>query len=115
MVIRLNIAPLGAVGGRPVEPDHRQALVVVINGRERVPRVSYGGNGTNPLRPDLEVSLSAETLHQILTGELRLSKALGQGVMRVRGNVLKGKVLEDLFHQGQAIYPQILFEWERGD
>lgn len=103
MIIRLNIS-------QPVvmKPD----AVVVINGRTQVPQVTYE---KTILRPDLDVDLSSESLHFILTGELRLSKALAQGLMRVRGNVLKSKVLEDILHLCQAEYPQVLMELDQGD
>lgn len=117
MIIRLNISLAAApsnspeavsAGGLKAQPA---MAIVVINGRMQVPQVSFG---KSLLRPDLEVDLSSESLHRILTGELRLSKALAQGLMRVRGNVLKSKVLEDILHLGQAVYPQVLADLDQG-
>ncbi len=78
---------------------------LVINGRKDPPEISYGKSGV--LLPDLNVDMSADTLHFILTAELPLGKALASRQMRVRGPVWKSFVLEEIFHSGQAIYPQV--------
>ena len=80
---------------------------MVINGRRNPAQITYGASS---LRPDLDVQLSADALHAILLAELPLGKALASGQMKVRGPVLKSFVMEDVFHSGQAIYPQILRE-----
>ncbi len=66
--------------------------------------------GESTLRPDLEVSMSATTLHRILMGELSGLSALGAGLLKVRGSVLKVLTLGELFHRLQAVYPDILRE-----
>lgn len=81
------------------------AAQVQIDGRVNPPKVHYGAAGP---RPDLEVDLSADGLHQILLKELRLSKALGSGVMKVRGPVWKSFVLEEVLHQCQDLYPEVI-------
>ena len=86
--------------------------VITIDGRQQPVQVSYG---PSKLRADLEVELPADALHQILLGELRLSKALGSGQMKVRGPIFKTFALEEVFHLGQALYPQILREMGRAD
>lgn len=78
---------------------------IVINGREKPVQMSYGANG---LRPDLEISLAADTLHRILMGELSLAKALGAGQLKVRGPIWKTMALSELFAVGQRCYPGIL-------
>ena len=40
--------------------------------------------------------------------ELSLKKAMGNGLLKVRGPVWKVTVLADVFYRGRAIYPQIL-------
>ena len=80
---------------------------ITINGRRRPVSVSYG---TNRIRPELEVRMKTDTLHQILLGELSLSKALGAKALKVRGPVWKTLALGELFDQCQALYPQILRE-----
>jgi putative sterol carrier protein len=88
---------------RLVSPDAE----VVLNGRRKPAQITYG-NST--LRPDLDVQMSADTLHEILLAELPLGKALAGGRMKVRGPVMKSFAMEDVFHSGQALYPQILRE-----
>lgn len=80
---------------------------VLIDGRKKPAAILYG---PSPLKPDLEVELSADALHKILLRELRLSKALGSGVMRVRGPVWKTFALEAILHSGQDLYPDVLQE-----
>lgn len=81
---------------------------IVINGRSR-PGVTYFF-GSSPTRPDLDIELSGDTLHQILLGQLAIAKALGSKQLKAKGPVWKAAVLADLFRQGQTIYPDILRE-----
>lgn len=80
---------------------------VTISGRQKPLRIDYGAS---PLRPDLDVSLSADTLHAILLAELPLGKAIANREMKVRGPLMKAFVLEEILHLGQALYPQVLAE-----
>ncbi|MCA9933543.1 MAG: SCP2 sterol-binding domain-containing protein [Ardenticatenaceae bacterium] len=88
---------------RVSEPDG----VIVLNGRSRPVTTSFSIDG---LKPDLEISLSGDTLHQILLGELGLRQAMSQKLLRVNGPVFKAMVLAPLFSHTQRIYPQILRE-----
>ena len=81
---------------------------IVINGRSR-PDATYFFGGS-PTRPDLDIELSGDTLHQILLGQLAIAKALGSKQLKAKGPVWKAAVLADLFRQGQTIYPDILRE-----
>lgn len=78
---------------------------VLINGRQMPVKISYGSSA---LRPDLDVAMSADTLHQILLAELPLPRALANGQMRVRGPVWKTGALEGILLRGQKVYPQVL-------
>ena len=69
---------------------HEPAAEVVINGRKRPPEITYGPSS---LRPDLDVDLSADALHNILLGELPLSKAVSSKQMKARGPIWKSFVL----------------------
>lgn len=77
---------------------------VLIDGRLNPVKIFYG---SSPLRPDLDVALTADALHEILMGDLSLRKALGSGVMKVRGPVWKTFALEEILHHGRALYPQV--------
>jgi hypothetical protein len=68
------------------------------------------GFGPSTLRPELDIQMSADTLHRILLGELALGKALSGGLLKVKGPILKTLPLADLFHQGQRYYPDVLKE-----
>jgi hypothetical protein len=85
------------------EPDAEFTL----NGRQRPVQITYG---PSKLRPTMDIELAADTLHHILLGELSLKKAMGNGLLKVRGPVWKVTVLADLFYRGQEIYPDILKE-----
>lgn len=76
-----------------------------INGRRRPLTIQFGHSR---LHADLEVALTADTLHQIMLGALSLKQALASGQLEVRGAIWKAQALADLFRQSQAIYPHIL-------
>ena len=54
--------------------------------------------------------MAADTFHRILLDELPLGKALGGGLVKVKGPILKTLPLADLFHQGRRYYPGVLRE-----
>lgn len=82
---------------------------IMINGRKEPASVTYG---ENRIRPEVDVGLTADTLHYILLGELGLAKALKTKELKVHGPVRKVLAVTNLFHQCQAIYPRILREQE---
>ncbi len=82
--------------------------VIVINGRSRPLKTEFGANGT--ARPDLDIELTSDALHQILLGELMLPKAIGSKQIKAKGAVFKVAGLVNLFLKGQKIYPEILRE-----
>ena len=115
-VLRQLFAEIEAANPRAADLLHRSRLLirlkctapttdVWINGRQRPLAIQFGHTR---LHPNLEIALTGDTLHQILLGELSLTKALASGRLQVQGPVWKAKALADLFHQSRAIYPQIL-------
>lgn len=78
-----------------------------INGRRRPLSTHFGHQR---LHPDLDIALETDTLHDILLGQLSLTKALGNGRLEVRGPLWKAKALADLFRQGQSLYAQVMRE-----
>jgi len=86
---------------------HSPEAKILINGRHNPVVISYEAGS---LKPDIDISLPADTLHRILLKDLSLKQALASGQMRVRGPILKTFALEDIFHKGQEIYPQVLRE-----
>ena len=82
--------------------------VLLIDARQRPLHITYGANNSD--KPDLDVRLSTDTLHQILLGQLSLTKALGSKKLVPTGPVWKTMVLADLFQHAKTIYPQVLQE-----
>ena len=88
---------------RCTEPDGE----LTINGRQRPAQITYGPSAA---RPVLDIELAADTLHMILLGEQSMTKALANGMLKVRGPALKAMTLAELFRGGQELYPEILQE-----
>lgn len=80
------------------------AAEISINGRKTPVMVSYG---PTPLRPDLDIELSADVLHEILLGRQSMKNAFTRGQLKVKGPFWKAFALEGIFREGQRIYPQI--------
>lgn len=80
---------------------------VLIDARKRPLAISFGTNGA---KPDVDIQLSADTLHQILLGDLTITKALGRRALVASGPIWKTKALGDIFHQARQVYPQVLAE-----
>ena len=78
---------------------------MTINTRHNPVEISYGATS---LRADIEVSLAADTLHQILMGELELKKAWSGGLVKLRGTFWKAIALGEIFRHGQKLYPEVL-------
>lgn len=81
----------------------------LINGRRDPVEITYG---SSRIRPEVEVTMSSDTLHKILLGTLSLPKAVTSKAMKVKGPVWKTFALAELFERGQEIYPDILKEQE---
>jgi hypothetical protein len=59
-------------------------------------------------RPDLDVELSADTLHHILLDTLSMKKAVGGGLVKVRGPAWKLAALVAVIQASRAVYPDVL-------
>ena len=88
---------------RCTEPDAE----ITINGRRRPLETTFG---PSRLRPTLEIDLTADTLHAIMLGELKIRSAVANGQLQARGSIWKAGALADLFRQGQVLYQQVLSE-----
>ncbi|HBX70696.1 MAG TPA: hypothetical protein DEH25_15275 [Chloroflexi bacterium] len=78
-----------------------------INGRKRPVEVKYG---TTNGRADLEISMTADQLHQILLDEYSIKTGFANGELKVRGPVWKTLAFADIFIQGRTYYPEVLRE-----
>lgn len=88
---------------RCTQPD----ALVTIDGRERPLQITYG---TAARKPDLDIEISADALHQILLGDLKLAKAVGSRQLKPKGPIWKVFVLEPIFTTAQTVYPQVIQE-----
>jgi len=81
------------------------AAAITIDARRAPVQVLYGPTA---MKPTVEVGLTADTLHCLLLGEIRLRKAIGQNLLDLKGPVWKTMALADLFHHAQHLYPAVL-------
>ncbi|HNS38656.1 MAG TPA: hypothetical protein PKJ56_00245 [Promineifilum sp.] len=81
------------------------AAAVTIDARRSPVKFLYGQSDP---APTIEVGLTADTLHCLLLGEIRLSKAIGSDLVKLKGPVWKTLSLADVFHYAQQFYPRIL-------
>jgi putative sterol carrier protein len=81
------------------------SAMLIINALERPLQIEYGR--ANNHKPDLDIAVSGEALHQILLGQLGLTKAVGSKKLKPSGPIWKVMALADLFYHAQKIYPTI--------
>ncbi len=78
---------------------------ITIDARKKPVEIVYG---STQVKPVLDIKLSADTLHEILLGDIGLLKAMGSGRMKPKGPIRKSVALEPLLHDAQRLYPEIL-------
>ncbi len=83
------------------------AAEVTLHGKQRPVQAL---RGPTVLRPDLEVSMDADTLHLILLDQLSLKEALADGDLKIRGPLWKFAALAELLRQARRLYPDVLRE-----
>ena len=66
--------------------------------------------GEQDLKTNLKLTMTGETLHEILLGSLPLSRAMSSRRLKVKGSMFKAMRLEGLLHAYQAYYPAIAKE-----
>jgi alkyl sulfatase BDS1-like metallo-beta-lactamase superfamily hydrolase len=91
MCIRFNVS----------DPD----ATLLVNAQKRPLQIEYGR--ANSHKPDLDVDVTGEALHQILLGQLSLTKAVGSKQVKPKGPIWKIMALADLFYHAQKIYPTV--------
>jgi hypothetical protein len=91
MVIRVNLT----------DPEAH----ITIHGRKRPVRIEYGPpNG----RADMEIGMTADTLHLILLDEYSIKQGFSNGEIKLRGPIWKALSFVDVFQKGRTNYPQVL-------
>ena len=81
------------------------SAMLMIDARKRPLQIEYGRSNNH--KPDLDIAVTGEALHQILLGQLSLTKAVGSKKVKPTGPVWKVMALADLFYHAQTIYPDI--------
>jgi hypothetical protein len=81
------------------------AAAITIDARRAPVNVLYGPNDVKPI---IEIGLTADTLHCLLLGSIRLGKAVGSNLLDMKGPVWKTLALADVFHYAQQFYPPVL-------
>lgn len=76
-----------------------------LNGRSKPASFSYTLDGA---KPDLELSLEADTLHAIWLGERRLRDAYFGGEIKTRGSIFKVLQLAPIFREAETQYRIVL-------
>ena len=96
----------------------RSRLVIHINVTE--PQAFIGLNArTHPIgfhfeadgaRPDISLFMTADLLHQVWLGKVRLRDAFFGGQIKTKGAIFKAMQLAPLFREAEALYPTVLAE-----
>lgn len=80
---------------------------MTIDARQRPLQIAFG---VSNIEPQVDIALAADTLHQILLGELSLTKAIGSNRLKPTGPIWKTIALGPLFDRAKTVYPQVLRE-----
>jgi hypothetical protein len=87
---------------------HNPTAQVTFDARQAPLKIDYGPSAT---QPQISISLSADAMHCILLGELGIRKAMGRGLLDLKGPIWKVIALSDLFNRSQDLYPGVLHEY----
>jgi hypothetical protein len=80
---------------------------MIIDARQRPLQIAFGASD---IQPQVDIALSADTLHKVLLGELSLTKAIGSNQLKPTGPIWKTIALGPLLDRAKTVYPQILKE-----
>ncbi|MCS6845086.1 MAG: SCP2 sterol-binding domain-containing protein [Caldilineales bacterium] len=83
---------------------------MVLDGRHNPVRVLFG---RQPLRADLDITLTSDLLHELLLGRRRIRDAFAAGEIKVTGNIFRALQLAEPLRHVEAIYPRVLHEMGR--
>lgn len=81
---------------------------VTFDARRPPLNIEYGPSNT---QPQITIRLPADVMHCILLGELGIRKAMGKGLVDLKGPIWKVIALSDLFQESQDLYPAILHQY----
>ncbi len=82
---------------RLTEPDAE----VLLDGRQPPLEVFFG---PRPGKADLELTMAADTLHQVWSGQRKLRDLFFSGQIQTSGNLFRAMELADLFREAERAY-----------
>ncbi len=56
---------------------------------------------------DLEITLAADTIHRIWTGQAGVRQSMAAGDLKVKGNPIRALALRPIFDNAKQVYPAI--------
>lgn len=77
---------------------------ILVDGRQPPLEVFYG---PRPGKANLEISMSADTLHAIWMNEASTSQSFFNGRIKTRGNLMRAMRIAELFYACEQVYPAI--------
>ncbi len=78
---------------------------ITVDGKARPPKITYGTyNG----RPDIDLDLTGDNLDRLLSHQISATKAVTDGTIKFKGNILKLKSLLPVIKAGNAVYRDVL-------
>lgn len=78
---------------------------ILLDGRQPPLQVFFG---PTPGRANLEISLTADLLHEMWLGRESTHMAFYSGRIRTTGNLLKAMQLSEVFAEAERIYPTVV-------
>jgi hypothetical protein len=78
---------------------------ILLDGRQPPLQVFYG---PTPGRANLEITLTADLLHEMWLGRESTHQAFYTGRIRTSGNLLKALQLTEIFVEAERIYPTVV-------
>ncbi len=81
--------------------------VMILDGRHNPVQALFGAQA---VRSDLDLSLTADLLHDLLLGRKRIRDSFLAGEIKVSGNIFRAMQLAEPLRHVEAVYPQVLRE-----
>lgn len=81
--------------------------VMILDGKHNPVQALFGAQ---TVRTDLDLSLTADLLHELLLGKKRIRDSFMAGQIKVAGNIFRAMQLAEPLRHVEAVYPQVLRE-----
>lgn len=78
---------------------------ITVDGKSRPPKMTYGAYSG---RPDIDLDLTGDNLDKLLSHQISATKAVTDGTIKFKGNILKLKSLLPVIKAGNAVYADVL-------